>query len=53
MLDTSHPFNEVATSLLGSCASDRSKFFEAKNAQLLIEAFEEIGRSLSELRVSA
>ncbi len=40
-------------SLLQGCASDNAKYFDAKNAKDLNAAFEEIGRALNELRITA
>lgn len=40
-------------SLLQNCASGRTNYFNATNAQELSIAFEEIAESLSELRISA
>lgn len=40
-------------SLLQGCASDKTKYFDAKNAQDLNEAFEAIGEALNELRITA
>lgn len=40
-------------SLLQNCASGRTNYFKAQNAQELTRAFEEIAASLNELRISA
>lgn len=40
-------------SLLQGCASDNSKYFDAKNASELNKAFEAIGEALNELRITA
>ena len=40
-------------SLLRKCATDKDKYFKAKNSKGLVDAFEEIGRSLSQLRFTA
>jgi Flp pilus assembly protein TadG len=40
-------------SLLQGCASDKTKYFDAKNAKDLNEAFEAIGEALNELRITA
>ncbi len=39
--------------MLNRCATDGSKFFDAKNAGDLNDAFKSIGESLSELRITA
>lgn len=40
-------------SLLQGCASDNTKYFDAKNAKDLNDAFEAIGEALNELRITA
>ena len=46
--------NDTTTkNMLNRCASDGSKFFDAKNASELAKAFKDIGDALQELRISA
>jgi hypothetical protein len=44
--------NPTALSMLSECATSIDYFFKANNGAALEDAFEKIGRSLSELRVS-
>jgi len=46
--------NDTTTkTLLNRCATDGSKFFDAKNASELNKAFQDIGNALNELRISS